>query len=145
MAATTFHRFGELAHELQIHIWSYAATPHGPLRSSPAILPSIFHYRYHRFLDSGRYYPSDRIQIRWLQLMMKPRVRPLYGNKKLGSIVTASARTSLLVTCRLSRQVVLEEWLNYLPSLPLGQGNYHRERCERIRQELLAFVGEMLR
>lgn len=61
--------------------------------------------------------------------MLKPwvSINPEYPNLLVGSAglrATALARTALLVTCRLRRQVVLEEWLNSLPGLPLGEWHH---------------------
>lgn len=102
MAATTFHRFGELPQELQIEIWKYSATP----RSGH----SKRTYRKHQLYVNN--HQHCRLSSLLLNVTCQRRFVRVRGHQAHNCAFNRAsvAGTRLMGTCRLAREVTLKLW-----------------------------------
>lgn len=93
LSSPTLSRLGGLPTELQMHIWKYAASQQGSIELSPLILRLDLQLNVLRLEWAGSHL------IGFFARKLHSRLRE-----------TAEARSNLLVTCRITRQMSLEDW-----------------------------------
>ena len=122
MPEPVFHFFEQLPQELQMHIWKYAATPETKLELNDYILRHIGRNRSSRTVETSSYHArflkhtSATLLHRGIIFKM-----PESGSH---ANITATARTSLLGTCRLARQIVLETWKTDIQRISISGSNF---------------------
>lgn len=140
MSSSAFPRFSELPTELQIEIWSYAATPTNPIRLTEDFLTNIKTESLRQY-DESYYYPFFRLTSKtWLPFMSWG----AYG-QRAGCLETAKTRANLMGTCRLAWQVVVETWRREVEAIELRREQPGTAHKKEVVEFLSAMIEECQR